>query len=352
MSNETILKGLEAIERRIDRDMREFGDRLLMLEQKGVMSGHAAPRGGGRTLGQQFAEQLEKNSDLFQKAGRITLELSTKAASDPVTTTSGRTIVSGGVGAIVGRVLGLQYGLRRRPSPGVTAVEYSRYTGQEGAAAIQASEGAAKAFVRPTHSLITQTAITIAGLTKISRQAMTDRAELEQAIDVTLRRSLDTALDVLLATGGTGFAGGYEALATAVTSTLYDTLPDAISEGVAAMQTAGFQPDVVALRPSDWLGICVAKGTSNDHYLSGSYLGPLPETMRGLRVVLSASITSGKALLMDSSHIELLDVEGVTVEAAYDSDDFSKNLITLRGEQRVIPKFYTAGAARLITPSA
>ena len=74
--------------------------------------------------------------------------------------------------------------------------------------------------------------------------------------------------------------------------------------------------------------------------------------MRGLRVVLSPSVAAGKALLIDSAHSELLTVEGFSVEVAYVDDDFTKNLVTIIGEVRVIPVFRTVGSARLITPKA
>ena len=122
----------------------------------------------------------------------------------------------------------------------------------------------------------------------MSRQALNDSAELKRSIDITLSRAVATALDVALTTGGTGFAGGYAGLATAYTSLVYTALVDAISEGVATMQTAGFNPDVVAVSPADWLGVVVAKGTANDHYMSGNYLGAMPQEMRGLRVVLTS----------------------------------------------------------------
>jgi hypothetical protein len=350
MSIEHVMKGLDSIETKLQQ-LPELADRVLQLEQKqGTGGGLELKRGAGSTLGQQFATKMAEHGDLLQKTGRLRLEL--KAASDPVTTGSGRNLVMGGVGAVTGQVLGMQYGLPQRPGAGTTAMEYSRYTGFEGAAAQQATEGAAKAAFRPTHSIITQNALTIAGYTKISRQAMSDRPALEVAIDVSLRRSVDIAMDVALVNGATGFTGGFEGLATAATSLLYTALPDAISEGVSVMQVAGFSPNVVFLNPADWLAITVAKGTSNDHYLSGSYLGAMPMEMRTLRVVLSPSVDAGKALLMDTSHVELVMVDTFAIEVAYDSDDFTKNLATMLGELRFLPVFMTTGAARLITPKA
>ncbi len=348
-----IIEALDKIENKFNgfgTTQSEFADRLLQLEQKGGAAYFDAPTQPA-SVGADFVKAFEGSRDLFEKTRSVRLEV--KASTDAVTTASGRNLVMGGVGGSTLDVLGFQNALITRPSASTTAVEYSRFTGQQGAAAVQAGEGAAKASVRPDHQIITQSAITIAGFTKMSRQAMNDSQEMKRAIDTVLSRSVGTALDVALVTGSTTpLFDGFAALATASTSLVYQALPDAISEGVAAMQVAGFAPDVVVLNPANWLAITVAKGTSNDHYLSGSYLGVMPMQMRGLRVVLSPSIAAGKAFLMDSRHSELLVVEGFSIEVAYSGDDFTRNLVSILGELRVIPVFRTAGSARLITPKA
>ena len=347
---EKSLDKFESVFTAVKTQQSELADRLLLVEQRGGSPAPGEFKGQGASLGTLFLKSFEQNRELFDKTRSVRLEL--KAADDAITTSSGRNIVSGGVGAPGAQVLGLQNALVGRPAGGITALEYSRYTGQQGAAAQQAAEGDAKAAVRPDHSLITQSGITIAGYSKLSRQALNDKSELKSAIDTTLARSVGTALDVALCNGATGFAGGFEGLATAYTSLLYQNMADAVSEGVATMQLAGFNPDVVALNPADWLAVVVKKGTANDHYLSGNYLGALASEMRGLRVVLSPSVDAGKALLMDTSHSDLLVVDGFTVEVAYSGDDFTNNLVTILGEVRVIPVFRTVGSARLITPKA
>lgn len=335
---------------RLDTVQRELAERLTSVEQRGVLPTEPTHRAQKTGLGESVWLELEKNAELLAKTRSVRFEV--KAAADPITTSSGRNIVVGPVGGPGPGTLGIQLALRSTPAPMVTALEYSRYTGKEGAAAQQATEGATKAYVRPTHSLVTQKALTIAGLTKLSAQAMTDRAELAAVVDSVLRREVDVALDAALTNGATEFSGGFEGLATAYTSTLYTAMVDAISEGVSTMQSAGFVPDVVVLNPADWLAISVAKGTANDHYLSGSYLSAMPMEMRGLRVVLSSSVDAGKALLMDSAHCELRMSNQFQVEVAYSGDDFERNLMTMRGELRVIPVFRSTGSARLITPKA
>ncbi len=352
MSTELLMKALDKIEGNqhdILTQQREQADRLLQLEQKGAGGTFAGERSGlVKTLGSQFLESFEKNRELFEKTRSVRLEL--KAAGDAITTTGGRTIVSGGVGAPSGSaVIGFQYALPTAPAPGTSAVEYSRFTGTQGSAAVQAGEGAAKSAIRPNHELVTQTALTVAGYAKMSRQALNDSSELKKAVDITLSRAVGTALDVALVSGGTGFSGGYTGLATAHNSAMYTLLVDAISEAVAAMQTAGFNPDVVVMTPASWLQAITARGTSNDHYFSGDYMGQMPTEMRGLRVVLSPTVTAGKALLIDSAHAELKIVDGFAIELGYENADFTNNVVTCLGEMRAIPVFRTTGSIRLVS---
>ncbi len=349
MSIEHINRSLDGITdnfNSVKKLQNELAERVLSLEQSRTPGSRMQPDGKATSFADQVVKGIADNAELFAKTKSLRLEI--KAATDPLTTTSARTIMSGGVGFVQGGVLGLQNAL---PVRGVatTALEYSRYTGQQGAAAVQAAEGDTKAAVRPDHSLITQNALTIAGYAKMSRQALTDSDELRRAVEVTLNRSVSTAMDVALVNGATGFVGGFEALATTYSSLLYNNLADAVNEGMATMQTAGFAPDVVVLNPTDWLSLKVAKGTDG-HYLSGTYLRDIEPVLNGLRVVLSPSIDARRALVMDSSHSELLIVGNFVVELGYVNDDFIKNLAVVLGEMRILPVFRTVGSARLIAP--
>ncbi len=352
MSETAILSALESVESKLNKsatENAEMRDRLMQLEQR-PSARFDAQKPAAKGLGDLVAAEFAKKAELFASTRQVRLEI--KAAGDPVTTASGRTVLGVGVGAPGGSVLGMQNALPFRQATGVTTGEYSRYTGMQGAAAQQAVEGDAKAALRPDHTLISQAAVTLAGYTKMSRQAISDANELRVAVETTLNRSVATALDVFLVNGGTGFAGGFEALATASTSLVYTSLVDAVSEAVAAMQIAGFNPNAVILNPSDWLAATVAKGTANDHYLSGDYLGRLPSEMRGLKVTLSPSIDAGKALVMDTQHSEMLVVDGFSIEVAYSGTDFLQNQVSILAETRIIPIFRTTGSARLITPKA
>lgn len=340
----------EAFKQTADKRAAELLDRIEAIEAKAVPGVRTGPGTETKSLGGMAAEAILADLPSLEKHRTLRVEL--KAAGDPVTTGSARAVIFGGIGVPQGQVLGIQYALPQRTVDGATIVEYSRYTGVEGAAAQQTTEGSAKAAFTPTFSIISQASMTFAGYSKVSRQAMQDRNEIARVVNTALSRSLNTVIDVGLVNGATGFAGGLEGLATAYTSLVYTGMADAVSEGMATMQTAGFSPDVVALNPADWLALSVAKGTANDHYLSGNYLGALPQQLRGLRVALSPSVDAGKALLMDTAHIEVVVIGGTALEVAYAGDDFTKNLATMLIETRIAPVFRAVGAARLITPKA
>jgi hypothetical protein len=118
-SIDQVLKAMEGVERKlnsVNTNHAELADRLLQLEQKGTSgSGERIIRTGG--LGEQFVKAFAENAELFNKTRSVRLEL--KAAGDAITTTSGRTLVGGGVGAVNGGVLGLQNAIPQVPASGV-----------------------------------------------------------------------------------------------------------------------------------------------------------------------------------------------------------------------------------------
>ena len=357
-SIEVIIKTLENIERlteKVDVEQRCLADRVLYIEQKSSeLRNCGAGTGAGNSLGDLFLKQFQANDNrnLFEKTQSLRLKIETKAAGDAITTTSGRRIESGGVGVVGPMPYGMQHAIPNRSASGISALEYSRYTGKQGAAAVQAGEGAAKPAIRPDHSLIVQNAITIAGFANLSRQALNDSDELKRAIDTTISDSVSRALNEMLLNGSvTPAFGGFNTLGTSFTSLTYTLRADAIAEGISDMQGVGFVPDTLVMSPEGWLAITTQKG-SDGHYMTGNYLGETSYIFQGLRVVLAPGIPAGKSMIVDSRHSDLLVVDGFSIELGYTGSQFTENMITILGECRVIPVFRSDGSIRLITPKA
>jgi len=354
----TIDRKMGEYHQRAKEEVRELSERVNLLEQRGptLDAGRGAGMPSRKSIGAILVAALEPNREMLAKAGRVRFEapLEVKAAGDPITNITVGTITQLPGLAVPGPfAFGLQSVLPPVGSISTTQIQYSRYSAIEGAAAVQAAEGDAKAAVRPTHTKVTQDAITIAGHTVVSEQAASDQAGLRAAINSTLARSMALALDDALVDGAVSPAfSGFEALATAYTSLVYDNIVDAASEGVSDMQQAGFMPTICVMSPADWLAVVTAKASGSGEYLSGSYLGTLPENMRGLRVGISSNVAAGKVLLIDPSFCEWHTLQAITFEIDRINDQFVKNLLTVRAEMRIVPVFRAVGAARLITPSA
>ena len=340
---------MKADSQAIQDKLATFSDTLLEVQRKqGEMGEPGTYSHRSTTLGDQAVDAFSKNAETFHKSGRLRLEL--KAAGDSVTTASGRMVQTVGVGSPSAMTMGLQNAFQSRGLFGTTAVEYSRYTGLEGAAGVQAAEGDLKAKVRPSHSIINQTALTIAATTTMSRQALNDSVELRLAVEVTLARATAATLDDALYNGTAApLWSGFDDLATTLSSS-FVTLADAVSDAVGVMQLGGFMPDVVAVSPATWVQIMTLRADAGEGvYLSGNYLGMTEPVLRGLRVVVSNSVPLGKALVIDSSHSELIVVQNPVVEIGTIDDQFSRNLATLLLEFRIAPVFRTVGSAILVS---
>ena len=353
---ETFKNVIEDSGKAINERIKKLEDRLqtgltdLAQQSQGFGS---MPGATPKSAGAKFAAQFKENQELFQRTKSVSLDLGAeggasliKAAGDTITTTSGRNVIAGGVGMVSGGVVGIQNALRTRTVTGVSGVEYSRFTGTQGAAGVQAAEGDLKAAVRPNHSIIQQSAIQIAGWASMSRQAMSDSAELTRAVEVTLARSCAIALDTALVDGVVAPAfAGYKALATPFSS-LFVYTADMVSDAVATMQEAGFNPDVAVMSPQTWLGIVTTKDI-NGEYLSNNYLGMVANELRGLRVVLSSALVTDEVLVMDTQHSDLL-IEAFTISVGTVNTQFIQNEVTLLGEMRVTPIYRTVGSAVLV----
>lgn len=318
---------------------------VLHLKDGGVMGF------GGANRKTSFADlalrEIESNRESLSKTGRLGLQL--KAATDLVTTANAASVMSGGVGSISGAAYGIQNTMLTIPMTSAASVVYSRAGVAEGAASAQQGEGAAKSAFRPVFTQVTQSALTVAGYANISKQALNSGVELRSALDVAMRRGLNLALDVALIGGNTTPAwAGLDTLATQVSSS-FEALPDAVSDAIAQMQEAGHQPTHIVMRPSAWLAIVTATETGGA-YLSGNYLGAPEMMLRGLPVVLSASVPAGCAFVLDQQQCVLGVTENVSLTIGYTGTQFTENEATLLAEVGVIPMLKATGAISLAVP--
>lgn len=137
-----------------------------------------------------------------------------------------------------------------------------------------------------------------------------------------------------------------------------DSNVDAIFKAITKVRATGnYEPTGIVINPTDWELIRLAKDSNNQYYGGGPFTGAYgnggiaPDNLWGLPVVVSAVATAGTALvgafrLGAQAWFRM----GVTVEATNtNEDDFNKNLISIRVEERLALTVYRPKAFCTVT---
>lgn len=207
--------------------------------------------------------------------------------------------------------------------------------------AAEVSQGAAKPESDLTFEQYNVPITTVAHWIKISNQLLADAPAVVAYIDTRARDGLAQRIDAQLLNGN-GTSPNLSGLTdsgnfTAYTATSGDLLVDAINRAKYALWATGNMPDTVIVNPADF----GAMERTREGNGTGQYLYGTPGTMAGnnpfgLRIVLSNNMTAGKFLVaaIDSSAV-LYNRQGATVEMGFVNDDFQRNLLTIRVEERL-----------------
>lgn len=182
---------------------------------------------------------------------------------------------------------------------------------------------------------------TVAHWIKISNQLLADAPAVVSYIESRLRDGLAQKIDAQLLNGN-GTAPNLSGLTdsgnfVAYTPASDDLLVDAINRAKYALWATGNMPDTVIVNPAAWGAMeRVREGAATGAYLYGMPGMNAGMNPFGLRVVLSNNMAADKFLVgaLRSSTV-LYNRSGAVVEMGYTGDDFTKNLITIRCEERM-----------------
>lgn len=227
-------------------------------------------------------------------------------------------------------------------------IEYLREHSQTDSAA-PVAEGASKPQSDFRLELVTTSAKVIAHTMKVSRQALSDISMLRSMIDSRLTYNLDLVEENQILNGdGTGQnLLGIIPQATAYVSPLSgaDTQSiDKVRLMVLQASLALLPADGIVLNPADWAWIELLKD-SQGRYIIGNPQGTLGATLWGLPVVPSMAMQIDKVLVgAFRTGAQIFDRWNTTIEAGYENDDFTKNLVTILGEKRLALATYRPGA--------
>lgn len=314
---EALMKGLKKhVEEKADKEVEE----------------KAMPR----TLGENFVEAIkkltiEKKFDLNVPAFKAATDTQTSpAGAVDFATTFDRTVVEAARVPLVVRDL---FGAEN--ISGSTLV-YLVEGAIQGAPAVTA-EGAEKPqihFADPTAKTVSLAKI--ACHIKESDEYINDYPFLASAINGRLLYELglveqNKLVTDLLATSGIQ-TGTYAANATAS-----DIADEILHAAMDVQNNSGFAADAILINPADWYTLRVGKDGDYRYYGGGYFGGQNVQNLWGINVCVSSAVAAGTIVVgAFKTCASVVGKGGVSVEATNtNEDDFVKNLMTIRAEERL-----------------
>lgn len=325
--------------------------RLTELEQKAARS-PANDNKGAKSLGQLATESEEFKAAIAKgNAWKGRASFNIKA-----TITSATTDAAGSAGDLIrpDRLAGIvappdrPMTIRSLLMPGRTssnAIEYIKETGFTNAAA-PVAEAAAKPQSDLKFDIETTAVRTLAHWVLATKQILDDVPQLQSYIDARLRYGLAYVEETQLLTGdGTGQnllglipqASNFDASRSLGTDTRIDTIRRAMTQ----VRLAEYRASGIVMHPADWEAIELTKD-ANGGYIFANPQGLAGPTLWGRPVIETQAVAEGEFLVgAFNMAAQIFDREDTVVEiSTEDSDNFRKNLVTIRAEQRLALAVY------------
>ena len=334
--NEAVQKA-EAVTARIDD-----------IEQKAIRG--ARDGGKPKSIGEQFVENDEVKAWIGSSPSSGKADLRVTAELNSATTNADGSVGDAifptflpGVLPLPQRRLVVRDLLSQGRMDGNT-LEYVKETGFTNAAA-PVAESAAKPESTLKFDIVATSAKVIAHWMKASRQVLDDISQLRSIIDQRLLFGLGYVEEVQLLSGdGTGQnlngiipqATAYSPAISLADLNIIDVLRLAMLQSALAL----FPATGHVLHPTDWAQIETLKDGIG-RYVIGNPQGVTGPTLWSLPVVPTMAITQGKFLTgAFKLGAQIFDRWDARVEVGFVNDDFTKNLVTILGEERLALAVY------------
>jgi len=332
---ETAGENVTALKSNVD----EIALRVLGLEEKGV------PSNTPKNLSSLLAEKAEDLKAMKEKSG-ASVQITLKAAGTMAESTN----ITGQVPQAQ-REAGITRIVRRNPfilelvNVGTimsNVWEWVEQKNADGGSAMTA-EGAAKSQADFDLVVASANVKKVTAYIKITKEMLDDVELMRSEIDQELIELINLKIDEQLLSGSglavnlsgitttaTAWAAGAFALAIP-TPTKWDVLRTAINQ----VRVNLFEPNYIVMHPTDVASMELSKATDGQ-YILPPFAASDGTVISGIRVVANTGVTIDKFLVGDFSKYGVRFKEGVTINVGYENDDFTKNLVTILAEARLV----------------
>jgi HK97 family phage major capsid protein len=320
-------------------DQRELAERLVVLEQRNSTAPADTKASDG--WGSQLIKSAGYEAFAGGQAQKMRVEIKNTLVGSDANVAPAR--APGVVGGAF-QPLSLEAFLPSTPT-GSNAIEFTRENVFTNAAA-ETAEGGAKPESSLTWTLVNMPVSTVAHWIKISRQLAADNRALAAYVDSRMRYGVNLKVELQLGAGdgtapnisGIMDSGNFTAHGIA-NAALGSTLKKfvLIRQVLAAAYAAGYPADAIVLNPTDWATMEIELMTvAAGQTLYSVSDGGVPRLF-GVPVVQSIGMTAGSFAAGAFGQAYMVhNREGVVVEMSdSDSDNFTKNLVTIRAERRL-----------------
>ncbi len=178
---------------------------------------------------------------------------------------------------------------------------------------------------------------------KVTKEMLDDVQLMKSEIDQELTELIQLKIDDQLLNGdgltvnlnginttATAWAAGDFAL-TIPTPNVFDVIRTAINQ----VRVNLFEPTYIVMHPTDVTKMDLAKA-SDGHYVLPPFASNDGTIVSGIRVVANTGVALGSFLVGDFSKAGVRFREGLTINVGYENDDFTKNLVTILAEARLV----------------
>lgn len=207
------------------------------------------------------------------------------------------------------------------------------------------AEGAAKSLADFDLVVASANVKKVTAYIKVTKEMLDDvalmRSEIDQELTELINLKIDdqllngTGLTVNLTginTNATAWAAGAFALGIK-TPTKWDVLRTAINQ----VRVNLFEPNYIVMHPTDVTGMELSKDTSGQ-YIMPPFAALDGTVVSGIRVVANVGVALDSFLVGDFSKSGVRFKEGLTINVGYENDDFTKNLVTILAEARLVQR--------------
>jgi HK97 family phage major capsid protein len=329
----------------VDEVLKTRNEMKDLKAQMGEIEQRSVRRGGGTimasSIGAQFTGTKAQDLHNMGRGDRVALEVEASLTSSKTNAPgSGGDLIEpqrDGVTLLPKRRLTIRNLLNVVEATSGT-IEYVKQTSRATGAAMVA-ETDRKPESSMQFALANVPIRTIAHWVKASRQILDDVSQLAGLIDVDLRYGLAVKEEAQLLYGnGEGQnLEGMVPLATPYAAPITLAAANKIDKiGLAILHASvtDVPPDGIVIHPSDWWEMRLTKD-ADGKYILGDPMTAVAPSLFGLPVVPTQAMEQDDFLVGAFAAQTLYDRWKARVEAGFENDDFTRNMVTILGEERV-----------------